>query len=99
MTISTHETHLLGKPIVDWPPEGAGQDGGQAIYRLRLTWQDADEGQDWIDKFAAFLDSPQVEGTTGIVIGLWDPEFGGTPGSAQVVASRFSATRNLPSTL
>lgn len=96
MTINENATHFAGKPIVEWPPEQAFKDPNQVAVRIRLSWEEADKGQHWVDKFASFLDVPWSSQIPNIVIGIWDPTYSGENTSKQIVETLVSARDCLP---
>ena len=96
MTIEEHATHFAGKPVVGWDPEAGIQDPTGTIYRVSLSYAEADEGQRWTDKFAAFLDDPASSQITGIVVGTWDSSGASEDDSRQVVEALVSARDRVP---
>ena len=64
-------TNFAGKPVKDWEAQSGIQDPEGACYALRLSYEEAEEGLRWTDKFAAFLDAPSSNQVSGIVIGDW----------------------------
>ncbi len=96
MTIEEHATHFAGKPVVGWDPEAGIQDPTGTIYRVSLSYDEADEGQRWTDKFAAFLDDPASSQITGIVVGTWDSSGASEDDSRQVVEALVAARDRLP---
>ncbi len=69
--IYEHITNFAGKPVKDWEAQSGIQDPEGACYALRLSYEEAEEGRRWTDKFAAFLDDPSSNRVSGIVIGDW----------------------------
>jgi hypothetical protein len=96
MTINHNASHFVGKPIIDWPPQSADQDASQIVYRIRVSWQEEEEGKTWIEKFAECLESPGIEQTTGIVIGSWGPAFDGEGSADQVIEALVTSRNQLP---
>ncbi len=96
MTIEEHVTHFAGKPVVDWDPEAGIQDPAGTIYRVSLSYDEADEGHRWTDKFAAFLDDPAANQITGIVVGTWISLRAPEDDSGQVVEALVAARDRLP---
>jgi hypothetical protein len=97
MGVYDHITNFAGKPVKDWETESGIQDPESAYYALRLSWEEAGEGQQWTDKFAAFLDDPSSSQVSGIVIGDW----GGSGAAAQetsafIVEALVAARDQLP---
>ena len=98
MTIGEHATHFAGKPVVDWEPESGIQDPAGTNFRVSLSWDEAQEGQHWTDKFAAFLDDPAAGQVTGIVVGAgdWLVTFQRGGNSGPVVEALVAARDRLP---
>ena len=69
--INEHITNFAGKPVTDWEAQSGIQDPEGACYALRLSYEEAEEGRRWTDKFATFLDDPYSNQVSGIVIGDW----------------------------
>src|SRR5262245_51368874 len=69
--IYEHIANFAGKPVKDWEAQSGIQDPEGACYALRLSYEEAEEGRRWADKFAAFLDDPSSSQVSGIVIGDW----------------------------
>jgi hypothetical protein len=57
MSIYEHMTHFAGQPVIDWEPEAGLTIASGTAYRLGLSWEEAEAGQRWTDKLAAFLSS------------------------------------------
>lgn len=95
MAIYEHLSEFASKPVVDWPPaeDAAQQD---VIYRIGLSYDEADEGQRWTDKFADFLDHPVAQGTTGLVVGIWFSLSAGAEEPTEVVEALVTAREQLP---
>lgn len=71
MSVYEHVTKFAGKPVKDWESQSGIEDPEDACYALRLSYEEAEEGRRWTDKFAAFLDDPSSSRISGIVIGDW----------------------------
>ncbi len=57
MSIYEHMTEFAGQPVVDWQPETGQAITSGTAYRLTVSWEEAQDGQRWTDKLAAFLSS------------------------------------------
>jgi hypothetical protein len=91
MAISAHLKEFAGKPVVDFPAESPPHPG-TIIYRIRVDW---DDELTWQEKFAQFLELPEIDQTTGIVIGNWKVEYPqGAPD--QVIESLVASRNKLP---
>jgi hypothetical protein len=71
MAINAHITHFAGKAVENWEPQSGIRDPENTCYALRLSSDEWNEGWQWTDKFAAFLDDPLSSRVYGIVIGYW----------------------------
>src|SRR5262249_17369854 len=69
--IYEHIANFAGKPVKDWEAQLEMQDPEGACYALRLSYEEAEKGRRWTDKFAAFLDDPPSSRVSGIIIGDW----------------------------
>jgi hypothetical protein len=99
MAIYEHATSFADKPVEDWDEAVGVQKPASVIYRLSLTYDDAEAGRRWTDKFAAFLDDPACGQVTGIVVGDWGAlsSSGDNADSAAVVEALVAARDRLPS--
>jgi hypothetical protein len=61
-----------------------------------LSYEAADEGQHWIDIFAALLDDPASATIPGLVVGAWDESGASEDTSAAVVEALVNAHDRLP---
>lgn len=95
MAIYENETHFAGKPVVDWNENSGLPDPENTIYRLRLSWDEADADQAWTDRFAAFLQQERASEVTGSVVGDWGHAAEGS-GSGPVVEALTAASDRLP---
>jgi len=91
MTIYEHVTSLAGKPVVDWNPSKS--DPSHTTYRISLSYED--EGAQWTDRFASFLDAVPNERITGLVVGAWEEMFE-DGASATIVEALVVARHRLP---
>jgi hypothetical protein len=91
-----HPTRFAGFPVVDWEPGEPLTDPGGTIYRLSLSWEEA-EGQDvrWSDKLDALLSTPGADVIPGIVVGPWGSVSTGDPPDAAIEAL-VAARERLP---
>jgi hypothetical protein len=91
MAIYEHLTSLAGEPVVDWDP--GKPDSNHTTYRISLSYDD--EGEQWTDRFASFLDAVPTERITGLVVGAWE-EMGEDGASASIVEALVVARDRLP---
>jgi hypothetical protein len=96
MSVYEHIANFAGRPVKDWEPQSGIQDPEGACYALRLSYEEAEEGQRWTDKFAAFLDDQSSSLVTGIVIGDWGMSSGADQTSAFVIEALVAARDRLP---
>jgi hypothetical protein len=71
MSIHEHLTQFAGKPVVDWEPGAPIAEPEAAVYRIRLSWEEAEEDTRWTDKLATFLQDPAAGQVAGLVVGAW----------------------------
>jgi hypothetical protein len=64
-------TEWHGKAIVDWEPKAGAILNGSTGYRVSYEWEN---GSDWLDCFAKFLESPHIESVTMLIVGNWLPD-------------------------
>jgi hypothetical protein len=95
MTIYEHLTEFAGKAIADWEPGQPIGDPAQIIHRISISWDESDEGGAWADKFARFLETPNSNLTTGIVVGPWE-EMGEQENASGIVDAIADASDRLP---
>ncbi len=94
VTIGEHLTHFAGKPVRDFDPAAGIKTPTRVIYRVRLTWDEADQGESLADRLALFLDDPAVEKIPGLVIGCWI--FDSSDDSTEVVETLVAARDKMP---
>ena len=95
MTIHEHVKEFAGKQVVEWDEERGIADPERSNYRISLDWDAAEEGQLWTDKFAAFLEDPNAERVTGLIVGNWG-EVSTGDSSETVVEALTAAREQLP---
>jgi hypothetical protein len=96
VAIYEHATQFAGKPVADWDPQTGLRDPQGTIYRISLSWDESEAGEAWTDRFAVFLDDPNVDRIPGIVVGAW--AFGGREDTSERVVEALVAARGrLPS--
>jgi hypothetical protein len=88
-------TEFGGKPVQDWTEETGIANPERYHYRIRLDYDEAEEGVLWTDRFAAFLADPQIAAVTGLIVGAWEEVATGTP-SANIVEALAAAREQLP---
>lgn len=103
MSIYEHVSEFAGKMVVEWDADsgihqpGTIYDLDEAVYAIRLDYDDANAGQQWTDQFALFLDDPAVSQVTGIVVGDWQQwQQDGDESSAAIVEALVAARDRLP---
>lgn len=88
MSIYEHLTTLAGEPVVDWDP--SEPDPNHTTYRISLSYDD--EGAQWTDRFASFLDAMPTERITGLVVGAWEEMF--EDGASTTIVEALVVARN-----
>ena len=71
MSIYEYTQEFAGKPVIEWEPPNAIDDPVESAYRIALSYDEAEAGESWEDKFAAFLSQPEASRVTAIVVGVW----------------------------
>src|SRR5262245_52523940 len=95
MAINEHITGFAGRSIQDWEPGDPIADPGRVIPRLAISWDEADEGGDWAEKFARFLETPNSNLAVGIVVGPWQ-EMGDRENASGIIDAIAGAGDRLP---
>lgn len=95
MALNEHLTEFARHRVTDWKAiEGIANPLG-TMYRLRVSYEEGEEGLRWADKFNQFLADPKADQVIGLVIGdwgLWD----GVQDSTKVVKALVEAANRLP---
>jgi hypothetical protein len=94
MSIYEHVTQLAGKPVIDWEPDTPLSEPEAVVYRISLSYDEAEEGAHWTDKLADFLDQPGCDRVTGLIVGAWEEVWETVP--AAIVAALVAARDPLP---
>ncbi|MBN1286621.1 MAG: STM4015 family protein [Anaerolineae bacterium] len=97
MAIYEHIREFAGMPVIEWASPEDSHAPANVLYRLGLSYEEADAGKTWTEKFDAFLASADGSKVAGLVIGPWDPDFGGHDSS--LVADALIAARDRLSNL
>jgi hypothetical protein len=96
MAIYEHLDHFAGMPVADWDDQ-VELDPGGSIYRVALSYDQSEAGEQWGDLFAALLDHPETGALRGIVVGPWSDIFDDNGEAARVVEALVAARDRLPS--
>lgn len=98
MALYENLSEFAGKPVFDWLPDAATFDPSAVHYRLRVDYDDMENSRLWVDRLAAYLKQPNVEQTTGLVVGVWGTEWaGGKANTADdMIAALVAAREKLP---
>ena len=96
MTINEHATDFAGLAVRDWEPDEPLDDPAGAAFRISLSYEETEEGAQWTDKLARFLERPEVERVTALVVGPWG-EVAVGDSSARVVEALVAARDRLSS--
>lgn len=81
---------LQGVPIKSWRPGDALSP--ETVPRLERTWDNEDEL--WMDLWAQFLELPDLENVTDLVIGDWNDSY--EQSSAPIVEALVAASERFP---
>lgn len=81
---------LGGAPIKSWRPGDALEAG--VVPRVEWSWDNEDEN--WLDLWAAFLETPGVEKLSALVVGDWGESF--EADSTPLVEALVAAREKLP---
>jgi len=95
MAIYEHIDTFAGLEVEDWSP-GDGPLQPDTLYRIGLSYSDADNGELWSDQLDALLDQPGAEQLRGIVVGPWHNMFEEGANAEQVVEALVAARDRLP---
>jgi hypothetical protein len=95
MSIYDHAEEFAGKPVVEWKPSMALADPVGSAYRIALDYDEAESGESWEKRFAAFLDQPEASRVTAIVVGVWG-DTGPLEDSSKVINALDAARDKLP---
>ena len=96
MAIYDHTQEFVGKPVIEWKPPETIDDPVQSAYRIALEYDEAEAGEKWENRFAAFLAQPEASRVTAIVVGVWGDTSDPLPDSANVVNTLVAAREKLP---
>jgi hypothetical protein len=94
MAIYEHATKFASQPVVDWDPAQSNPDA--TTYRISLSYDAAEQGEHWLDRFATFLDTVATNTVAGLVIGAWEDMFEADGASAAIVEALVVAHDRLP---
>src|SRR5215213_45352 len=95
MTINEHIAAFAGKRVADWEPGDPIGDPEQIIHRISISWDESEAGGGWVDKFARFLEAPNSNLATGIVVGPWE-EMGEQEVASGIIDAIADANTRLP---
>lgn len=97
MTIEAHAEEFLGLPVCDYDPEEGISDPAGSSYRVSLSWDDAEEGETFIDRFAKFLEDPNAGSVRGVIIGAWQGDD--SSASSEPIVEALVAARGVLTSL
>jgi len=95
MSIYEHVDEFAGKPVIDYDPKAGIRDPAKYHYRIGFGYEAYEAEEPLTNRIAAFLDEPDVDKATGIVIGSWE-EVGTGTGSGPIVEALVAAKQKLP---
>jgi hypothetical protein len=93
VAIYENATEFAGKQVQEWE-EGIPIDPALA-WRIRLSYEQSDDGISWTDLLAAFLEDPNASRVEALVVGDWG-DVGGGSDSIPVIGALASARGRLP---
>jgi hypothetical protein len=94
MTISEHVDSIADLRVVDWEP-GEPDLAKDTAYRIAISYEDAEQGASWTERFSQLLETPGAGDIEGLVVGPWG-EVGAGTSSAEVVEALCGARAKLP---
>lgn len=86
MAIYENVEEFAGRPVQDWDAETGIADPVGVAYRLSLSYDEAEEGDDIETKVAAFLADPAAPKVEALVIGTWITDDSSAPSTPIVEA-------------
>jgi hypothetical protein len=95
MTIGTHIAEFEGLSVVEYVAEEGIVSPATKAIRVSMTWDMFDEGQKFVELFAAFLADPAASEVQALIIGDWGGAGQGED-SSPVVEALVSARDKLP---
>lgn len=95
MTINELITNFGGKPVVDWNPGDNLTNPAETCFRISLSYDAEQEGEEWPDLLSKFLENPEASQVYGIVVGNWGEMYTGTE-AGFVAGALESACEYLP---
>ena len=90
MSFYENLTEFKGQPVVDWEA-GSETDFASTAVRLRVSYDEADEGVTLGEKLAALLEAPGVASLQSLVIGAWQADDSSV--DASELLERLAAAR------
>src|SRR5215471_10752747 len=95
MPISDSLSEFKGKKVVDWDGKARPADFVAKVFRVRVEYDEADEGVTLSEKIAAVIDTAGSDQIESLVIGAWQPDDTEADSSG-VVEALVSARDKLP---
>jgi hypothetical protein len=65
-------TEYAGMPVRDYEPEKGLKNASGVAYRVRIGWEESDEGVAWVDRFADLLKDPGAKQLKAFIVGAWE---------------------------
>jgi hypothetical protein len=97
MSVYEHATEFAGRPVQEWEPGTQLVDAANNAYRVGLSYEEAEGGTSWEEKFEALLAEPGSGEITALVVGVWGDLTGTLGNSGEVVAALAAAAGRLSS--
>ena len=93
--VSDHAEEIEGLPVRDYDPDEGIQET-KALYRVGISWDDAEDGKSITDVFARLLEDPRASKLPGLVIGSWGNTADAGLSSEQIIEAIVAAREQLP---
>jgi hypothetical protein len=95
VAIGENLEQFKGRPVVDWKPDESKVDFGANAIRIRVEYDEADEGITAPQRLSELLEENGSDKIESLVIGTWEPQDTGED-SSEVVEALVAARAGLP---
>ncbi len=96
MTISKHDEKWLEHPIQNYEPGEKPLKASKVFYRLSLSYDQSDSGENFVDLLDRFLQEPAAAKAEGLIVGPWEYEDMVSSTSQPIVEALVAARDRLP---
>lgn len=97
MSVYEHATEFAGMPVIEWEPGTRLVDPADNAYRVGLSYDEAEGGASWEEKFNALLAEPNAGEIAALVVGVWGDLTGPLESSREAIAALAAAAGRLTS--